>query len=219
MRLLLVDDQVLFVESLRKVIEICAKDIEVVGIAHSGDVAARMVEELLPDVVLMDIRMEPVDGVEATRVIKTAHPEIQVMILTTFDDDEYVVSAMRYGAEGYLLKEMPPMELINSLRALRGGAYQISQGVAEKFMKSMTARSVDGTAGRELPEWYRELSRREREVAKLLARGYDNGEIATRLFLAEQTVRNHVCRIYEKTGVHDRSKVMQIALHDGIIDF
>ncbi len=217
MRLLLVDDQVLFIESLRTVIETCTTDIDVVGVAHSGDEAVRLTDELSPEVVLMDIRMDPVDGVEATRVIKSTHPEVQVMILTTFDDDDYVTNAMRYGAEGYLLKEMPPTELIASLRALRGGAYQISPSVAEKLVRSVSAhdRARDGDLTE--PEWYRGLSRREREVVKLLARGYDNGEIATRLFLAEQTVRNHVSEIYAKLDVHDRSKVMQIALQDGIL--
>lgn len=134
-KVVLVDDQVLFVDSLKTVLEFAAEDIVVSGIAFDGKEAIQLVGEQRPDVVLMDVRMPKMDGVEATRVIRDTYPEIKVVMLTTFDDDEYVFSALEYGAVGYLLKDIPTDELVASIRAIRAGTMQISPAVVRKLIQ------------------------------------------------------------------------------------
>lgn len=217
MRVLLADDQVLFVESLRTVLETRADDIEVVGIALSGREAVRMVTELHPDVILMDVRMPDIDGVEATKIIREAYPESNVMMLTTFDDDAYVVEALNHGAAGYVLKDIPPNELIVSLRAVFNGSVIISPSVANKLLRMRDGEKRvagaheerAGSSGKN--SFLRYLSKREIEILKLIGKGYDNTLIARKLSIAEQTVKNHVSVIYSKLNVHNRIQVMKLA--------
>jgi DNA-binding NarL/FixJ family response regulator len=198
--LLLADDHVLFCESLRTVLGTDAKDVEVVGIARDGEEALAMVAEQQPDIVLMDVRMPRMDGVQATKLIHERFPRTRIMMLTTFDDDEYVREAMKYGAEGYLLKDTPLEKLIIAIRALKQGVFQVSPSVVMKLLGQQ--EQTESPAG-----WVRTLSRREKEILHLVAKGYDNTEIARELFIAEQTVKNHISDIYFKLGVHDRGKV------------
>jgi DNA-binding NarL/FixJ family response regulator len=212
-RVLLADDQVLFVESLKRVIGSRAKDIRVVGIAYDGLEAVELVEKERPDVVLLDIKMPRMDGVRATREILARHPETRIMILTTFDDDEFVLEALRQGAKGYLLKNIPPEEVITSIRALNSGVDQISPSIAVKLVhKALTSREAerpeDG-APRQAPEWYRALRPIERQLLVLVAQGYSNKEIADRMYLAEQTVKNYLSAIYEKIEVKNRAQAVQ----------
>lgn len=208
--LLLADDHLLFCESLKIVLEAEAKEIEVVGIAGDGEKAVALVEQTDPDVVLMDVRMPRLDGVQAARIIHERFPRTRVMMLTTFDDDEYVREAMRYGAIGYLLKDTPLEKLIVSIRAIKEGVVLISPAVALKLVgetnapagKDSSARGAESAA-----PWVRNLSRREKEIIRLVAQGRDNVEIARELFIAEQTVKNHISEIYSKIGEHDRAKV------------
>ncbi len=214
-RILLVDDQVLFIESLKTVLETRTRDFKIVGIAYDGREAIRIVERERPHVVLMDVRMPKMDGVVATRLIHKKYPEIQVMMLTTFDDDEYVHAALHNGAVGYLLKDIPPYELIASIRAMREGAVQISPSIATKladhaYNSVKNAHSSEG--GFCAPEWFNALSKREMEILKLLSKGLDNREIAERLYIAEQTVKNHVSIIYSKMGARDRVQAVRMAL-------
>lgn len=217
-RVLLVDDQLLFVESLRIVMETRARDIEIVAIARDGSSALQAVEEYRPDVVIMDVRMPGLDGVEATRIIHRKYPEIRIIMLTTFDDDDYVFQAIQHGAAGYLLKDMPPAELLDSIRLINRGHVMFSPAVASKITRT-SSRSTAMPAGTEQADddsvsptvRYSMLSRREHEVFHLIVDGFDNREIAERLNLAEQTIKNHVSEIYAKMAVPDRLHLIRLA--------
>jgi DNA-binding NarL/FixJ family response regulator len=221
-RVLLVDDHLLFVESLRTVIDRRARDIAVLGIALNGGDAIRMTAELLPDIVVMDVRMPDVSGVECTRVIKERFPAVQIMMLTTFDDDEYILQALGYGAVGYILKDADPSFLISAIRSVHRGGVLIAAQVARKILGriGMPAPGEEGrlapgeTGGRRA--LLDGLSRREHEVLSRLAKGLTNKEIADALFIAEQTVKNHVSEIYSKLGVHDRAQALRMALEAGL---
>lgn len=207
-RLLLVDDQVLFVESLKNVIETKTKDIEVVGIARNGQQAIDAVGELTPDIVLMDVRMPLMDGVEATRRIHNKFPEIRILVLTTFDEDRYVMNAIRHGALGYLLKDIPPSELIAAIRAVNEGASLVSPVLLTKIFGENSPPAMERIDGDK--PWHERLSNREMEILELISEGYENRQIAEKLFIAEQTVRNYVSGIYAKIGVHSRLQAMKI---------
>jgi DNA-binding NarL/FixJ family response regulator len=205
-RLLLVDDQKLFVESLKYVVEARASDMEVVGLAEDGEGAIRMVERLAPDVVMMDVRMSGMDGVEATRRIHERWPGVKIVMLTTFSDDEYVHFAMKYGAVGYLLKNIPPSELIEAVRAVCRGGRPMAPSVADALREGKEAARPLAAQERLL----RDLSRREKEVLHLIVQAYDNRQIAERLGVAEQTARNYVSAIYAKLGVSSRMQLLQM---------
>jgi len=212
---LLVDDQVLFAESLKTVLETRAKDINIVGVAYDGLQALKFVEKEHPDIVLMDVRMPNMDGVETTRILIEKYPEIQIVMLTTFDDDEYVHEALHHGAAGYLLKDIPPYELITAVRAVKEGSVLISPVIAKKLVDQSFNIDHKISAEDESPNtnsnWIETLSKREKEVLHLIAQGYDNREIAESLFIAEQTVKNHVSVIYSKLGASNRMQAMKMA--------
>ena len=215
--MLLVDDQILFVESLRTVLETRAKDIIVVGVASDGEEAVQLIAGLSPDVVLMDVRMPKMTGVEATKIIKDRYPQTRILMLTTFDDDEYVIEALQFGAVGYLLKDMPPMELITAVRAVYEGGVLISPRVAEKLVGRLVQNSELPTSSsvEEEPEWVKDLNSREKEILRMIAMGYDNEEIANRLHMAKQTVKNYVSKIYCKMEVKDRVQASLAAIKAG----
>jgi DNA-binding NarL/FixJ family response regulator len=211
-RLMIVDDQVLFLESLSTFLRNYAEDIEVVGLAKNGREALETAPALRPDVILMDVHMPVMDGVEATGRLIEALPGVRILILSTYDEDEYVHKALKRGAAGYLLKDISPTELIASIRALKGGAVQISPQIVAKLMRSVIAE--EPSPAREIAErleWFKSLTPREREVFTLIATGYDNAQIAEELHMAEHTVRNHVSMIYSKLGVQDRFQIIQLA--------
>ncbi|OHD74002.1 MAG: DNA-binding response regulator [Spirochaetes bacterium RBG_13_68_11] len=211
-RLLIVDDQVLFLESLSTFLRNYAEDIEVVGLARNGREAVEKAATLRPDIVLMDVHTPVMDGVEATGRLIESQPGIRILILSTYDEDEYVRKALKLGAAGYLLKDISPTELIASIRALKGGAVRISPQIVAKLMKSVI--SEEPSPVREIAErleWFKSLTPREREVSTLIATGYDNAQIAEELHMAEHTVRNHVSMIYSKLGVQDRFQIIQLA--------
>ena len=214
-RVILADDQVLFVESLRAVLETRALDVRVVAVAYNGQEAIECVRRERPDIVLMDARMPVMSGVEATQIIRSEEPAVQIIMLTTFDDDEYVHEAIKCGAAGYLLKDIPPEELINAIRAVQSGSVLIASSVARRLVEEISELKGAPTHRRDPteyePEWFKALTKREREVLVLLAEGRDNRGIAERLFIAEQTVKNHVSIIYSKLGVHDRIQALQLA--------
>ncbi len=207
-RVLLADDQALFVESLRTVIERSTEDMEVTGVARNGEEAVRLVAETRPDLVVMDVRMPVMDGVEATKRILASFPDARIMMLTTFEDDEYVKEALEHGAVGYLLKDIPPPELIAAIRAVAGGAFLIAPSVAKSLIKRAYYKPVLPEDG---PDWLREMSRREREILGYMVEGFSNKEIASATSIAEQTVRNHISAIYDKMGVSDRSQAVRMA--------
>lgn len=210
-RIVIADDHKLFADSLKIVISMRTHDMEVVGIAYDGEQAIELVEKLLPDIVLLDVRMPKVDGVEATRIIRERHSGIKIMMLTTFNDDKYVYEAMQNGAEAYLLKDISPEELIASIRATLNGSILISPAVASKVISQGYAASQHGAQERDDgPVPARQLlSERERQILGLIAQGLDNRSIAETLFLAEQTVKNRISDIYSRLGVHNRVQAIR----------
>ncbi len=214
-RVLLADDQVLLREGLRMILE-NADDMDVVGEAGDGEQAAALAVALAPDVVLMDIRMPDVDGVEATRLIRQAAPDgPKVLVLTTFDLDEYVYAALRAGACGFLLKDTLAPDLLSAIRAVARGDAMVAPAVTRRLIE----RHI-GADGDPLPRSDGELETltgREREVLVLVARGLSNTEIAARLFLTEGTVKGHVSRILAKLGLRDRVQAVVLAYECGLV--
>jgi len=206
-RLLIADDQMLFAESLQYVLKGISEGIELVGIATDGEMAIDMAESKRPDIILMDVRMPRMDGVEATKLIHRSFPEIKIVMLTTFDDDEYVQDSLRNGAVGYLLKTRPPLEIIVAIRAVKRGILQIDPAVSEALFH---ARGPMDDQSAELSRELQSLTRRELEVLELLIQALDNKQIAVQLNVAEQTVRNHVSVIYSKLGITNRMQILQI---------
>jgi len=210
-RVLIADDERLFAASLKTVLEgFSGGEIEVAGIASNGAEAVSLTESLRPHVILMDVQMPVMDGVECTRVVRSRFPAVKVMILTTFDEDDYVHNALANGALGYVLKNIEPQELVTCVKAVQAGTFLMSGSVGAKLVSQVspeleTSTVTDSAAEvNYLTHRFPLLSRREAEVLCLVARNLDNHEIAERLFIAEQTVKNYVCRIYEKLGVPDR---------------
>lgn len=211
-KVLLVDDQALFAMSLKTFLENYAEDIEIVGIATNGREALSLAQETRPDVVLMDIYMPVMNGVEATKEFKARMPQTKIIVLSTYDEDEYVQDALANGASGYLLKDISPTELIAAIRALRGGVMQISPQIVAKLFQRVYQGAMPKAAEIDKKfEWFETLTLREKEIFGLIAVGLDNDGIARKLSIAEQTVRNHVSSIYSKLGVHDRFEIIQRA--------
>ena len=205
LRILIVDDQRLFADGLKVVLESQAKQLEVIGIAENGSAAVSMVRRTRPDIVLMDVRMPVMNGVEATRVIHTSYPEIKILMLTTFSDDEYVTDSLRYGASGYLLKSRPAEELVDSVRTLATGILQIDPEVSASLVQ---LAQEDEREDLEIKARLKTLSRRERQILSLMVQVKRIVVIASELGLAEQTVRNHVNSIYSKLDIHDRLEIV-----------
>lgn len=206
-RLLLVDDQAIIREGLRNLLQAQA-DLEVVGEASQGQDAIERAIALQPDVILMDIRMPVMDGVAATRALSEQLPSAKILVLTTFDDDDYVAEAMQQGAKGYLLKDTPSREIAEAIRSVHKGYTHMGPGLFEK----MLARPIIAeTAAPEMPPELEELTPREREVLDLIAQGCSNKEIAERLYITERTVKNHVNSILSRLGVRDRTQAAILA--------
>jgi DNA-binding NarL/FixJ family response regulator len=205
-RVLLVDDQALFCEGLRTLLDL-QPDIEVVGEARNGREAIECVARAAPDVVLMDMQMPVLDGVAATRDIRAHHPNTQVIVLTTFDDDEHVFEGLRAGAVGYLLKDVASDRLAEAIRyAARGESFlqpSVAAKVVAEFTRLADAPHARARANQALVE---PLSDRELEILRLVATGASNKEIAATLVIAEGTVKNHVTNILGKLGVRDRTQ-------------
>jgi DNA-binding NarL/FixJ family response regulator len=203
MKLLIADDQVLFAESLQYVLKGISEDIELVGIATDGEMAIDMAEAKHPDVILMDVRMPRMDGVEATKLIHRILPGIRIVMLTTFDDDEYVHFAVKHGAVGYLLKNMTPEDLVLSLRAVMRGATLFTKSVTEKII-----RSQEGELGAQ-DDIMDGLTPRERDVLALVMRLMNNRQIADSLCISERSVRNYIHSLYDAFVVGDRMELIQ----------
>jgi DNA-binding NarL/FixJ family response regulator len=202
-RLLLVDDQRLMRDGLRILLEL-ESDFEVAGEAEDGAMALECYQQLTPDVVLMDIRMPGMDGVEATRRLREFDPNAKVIILTTFDDNEYIFEGLRAGALGYLLKDVSGEELADAIRKVAAGGSMIEPSVARKVVAEFARLAP--AAPQRVEELVEPLSVREIEILKLVSQGLTNKEIAARLYLAEGTVKNYVTSILQKIEARDRTQ-------------
>jgi DNA-binding NarL/FixJ family response regulator len=214
-RVLLVDDQALIRAGFRMILE-AEDDLEVVGECGDGTQAIDSVKRFSPDVVLMDIRMPEMDGIEATRRIVGGDGEtaVKVLMLTTFDLDEYVYDALRAGASGFLLKDVPADQLVSGIRLVAQGDALLAPSVTRRLIQEFS-RSSRGRAER--PAGLEELTPREVEVFKLLARGMSNAEIAADLIVSETTVKTHVARILMKLEVRDRVQAVVLAYESGVV--
>lgn len=217
-KVLLVDDQTLIRQGIRLLLEI-EPDIQVVGQAANGRSALEQVEILHPDVVLMDVRMPEMDGVSATRSLSAEHPEVKVIILTTFEDDETVFEGLKAGARGYLLKDISSEEMAQAVRKVAAGEALIEPRLTRKVLAefSRLASANDRQAASKITPESVPLTERELGVLKALARGFSNREIADELFITEGTVKNHVSSLIDKLGVRDRTQAILKAQDLGLI--
>jgi len=209
-RVLICDDQAVVCEGLKAILG-TVNTIEVVGIANDGEQAVEAVAKLHPDVVLMDLKMPVMTGVQATRLIHSQFPEVHVLVLTTYDFDEWVFDAIRNGAAGYLLKDTPRETLVSAIHGTAAGKTYVDPAVAGKLFNQISRGSAPPDAS-----LVDSLSDRERDVLRLLASGMSNSDIAQHLYLSEGTVRNYVSSILTKLGVSDRTQAAVLALRAGI---
>lgn len=213
-RVVLADDQPLVRSGLRVLIT-DTPDLEVVGEAANGEEAVRLAAELVPDVVVMDIRMPGMDGIEATRRIMAGQSPTRVLVLTTFDEDEHVHGALRAGASGFAVKDMALDDILAAVRVVAAGDALIAPGVTRRLIADFLAgsRAASGRAPRPLEG----VTDREREVLTLVGRGRSNGEIADDLFISVATAKSHVARLLSKLGARDRVQLVIIAYEAGLV--
>ena len=211
-RVVLVDDQALVRAGFRMILD-AEPEIEVVGEAADGRDAIDQVRSLRPDVVLMDIRMPELDGLEATRRILAADSAARVLVLTTFNLDEYVYEALLAGASGFVLKDDPPEQLIAAVRIIAGGEALLSSGVTRRVIEHFTRLHRQAP-----PASVGSLTAREMEVFSLITRGLSNAEIGAELFISDTTVKTHVTRLLQKLGLRDRAQAIVLAYQTGLFD-
>lgn len=212
MKILICDDQAVVRDGMELLLKL-ERDFEVVGTACDGAEAVELAGKKKPDIVLMDLKMPGTNGIEATRQIRAHYPEIKVLVLTTYDDDQWVFDAIRAGASGYLLKDTPREDIVRAIRGTLDGKSFVDPGVAGKLLDQVASKQVQ-------PETLltAKLTEREVDVLRLIARGLNNPEIAARLSLSEGTVRNHVSAILTKLDVADRTQAAVIAIQHGLGD-
>jgi DNA-binding NarL/FixJ family response regulator len=209
-RVLIVDDQALFRSGLARLLSADPR-VAIVGEAHDGLDAVTRCASVAPDVVLMDLKMPTMDGVEATRRILADAPHVRVLILSTFDADSHVLAALKAGASGYLLKDSTPEAVVSSILAVHQGERVMAGAVANRVLEM-----IDGNTTPK--EFYDGLTAREMEILRLIATGAPNKQIAFRLTISEKTVRNHVSNMYEKLNIYDRSQAVLYAVRKGLVD-
>jgi len=210
MKILLCDDQAVIRDGLEMLLTL-EKDFQVVGLAQDGAEALELAAQKQPDLILMDLKMPVMNGIEATREIHAKFPAIKILVLTTYDDDEWLVDAIRAGACGYLLKDASRQKIIEAIRGTLAGKAFVDPAVAGKLLNQIASKQtqpVSVLTGK--------LTGRELDVLRLIAKGFNNGEIAGQLHLSEGTVRNHVSAILEKLGVSDRTQAAVIAIQHGL---
>lgn len=210
-RVAIADDQAMIRAGLRSLLEREA-DIDVVGEAPDGDAAMRVARRLVPDVMLVDIRMPVLDGIAVTRMVCADLPAVRVLVVTTFDLDEYVFGALRAGASGFLLKDAPAEELVAAVRVVAAGDGLLAPAVTRRVIEAFAAGPVLAP-----PPGLADLTPREREVLGLVARGRTNAELARELFIAETTVKSHLGQILVKLGVRDRVQAVIAAYEGGLV--
>ncbi len=210
-KIMICDDQEIVCEGLQTIIN-ADPELNVVGIAHSGIEALDLIPKVKPDLALMDLKMPDMNGVIATRKITDAYPDIYVLVLTTYDDDEWIFDAIRSGASGYLLKDTPPADLIKSIKGTLAGMSFIDPQVAGKLLSEYAENF-----GNSQPPSHYTFTERERDILTLLSQGLSNTEISEKLFLAEGTVRNYTSVLLKKLGVADRTQAAILAIRYGLV--
>ena len=214
-KILIADDQDLIRESLKIILDMNS-DIKVIGLAENGNKVLEIVQKHLPDIILMDIRMPELDGVLCTKIIKEKYPDVKIIILTTFDDDEYVFYALKYGASGYLLKGCSVQELTSAIHTVMNGGSILNAGVITKVVKLFSQMAQANISMEIEGRNAEELNRTERSIASLVGRGLSNKEIAEKLFLSEGTIRNALSSALSKLNLRDRTQLAIWAVQTGI---
>jgi DNA-binding NarL/FixJ family response regulator len=209
-RILICDDQAIVRNGLTNLFKLEA-DLEVVGVARNGAEAIQMAARLTPDLVLMDLNMPGVNGIDATRAIRNQCPQTRILVLTTYDDDEWVFDAIHAGAAGYLLKDLPREKLLEAVRGTPDGKSYVDPVVNAKLLKQVAHSPI-----RPASALLSRLTEREGDILRLIAQGLNNADIAQQLFLSEGTVRNHVSAILAKLGVADRTQAALLAMRHGL---
>jgi two-component system, NarL family, response regulator DegU len=209
-RLMLADDHRMLREGLRR--SMTDQGFDVIGEARDGEEAIRLAEELQPEVILMDVTMPEVNGVEATRQIKQLFPEIRVVMLTMHADQEVLASAMRVGASGYLVKDCSTEEIANAIRDVAGGKTALSPQLAASMLEEVRRLDQPSTSDED-----RIVTKREEEVLQLIANGFSTTEVAEQLFISQKTVKNHLASIYQKLDARDRTQAVLQAVRMGIV--
>lgn len=210
-KILIADDQEIVCEGLKKILQ-SDPEIKVIGIANNGQQALDLVRHQTPDLVLMDLQMPIMNGVQAIRQLRKTHPDLPVIVLTTYMDDKWLFDAIRAGATGYLLKDSPRQELIDAIKGTLSGNVYLDPSVARKVLDSV-ATSPEPIESDENVD----LSQRERDILQLLVEGLSNAEIAHRLYLSEGTVRNYLSSLFVKLDVSDRTQAVVVALRRGLV--
>jgi DNA-binding NarL/FixJ family response regulator len=216
-RILIVDDQELFRDSLSIIMK-SSENIEVTGAVSSVDEALASIQETVPDAVLMDIRMPGKDGVEGTRLIKNRYPDVKVIVLTTFDDDEYVYGALKYGASGYLLKGCSKAELMEAIHLALSGGAMINPEIATKVIRQFSEMARREDIIQVSDELANQLNESEIKIIRVVGRGLSNREISATLYLSEGTVRNYISSILTKLELRDRTQLAIWAVQKGMAD-
>lgn len=214
---MIIDDQRLMREGLKTILDL-EQDLSVVQLAENGKDALDKIAGVQPDVILMDIRMPIMDGVECTKIIKQQYPGIKVLILTTFDDDEFIIEALKNGAVGYILKDISSEKLAEAIRGAYNGSSIMQPEIAAKVISHITgqAKEIDHNVSGELSQKL-DLTDREKDVLQLVGKGLSNREIAKKLYISEGTVKNYISSLYSKLQVYDRSKLTLFALNNKYI--
>ena len=210
MKILLCDDQAVIRDGLEMLLNL-EKDFQVIGAAQDGAEAFELAAQKQPDLILMDLKMPIINGIEATRQIRAKFPNIKILVLTTYDDDEWVFDAIRAGASGYLLKDTSRQKIVEAIRGTMDGKSFVDPAIAGKLLNQVASRQTQPASI--LTD---KLTERELDVLRLIAKGINNGEIAAQLHLSEGTVRNHVSAILEKLSVSDRTQAAVIAIQHGL---
>ena len=211
---LIVDDHTLFRKGIRTMLR-AEEDIQVVGEAASGREALEQARALMPDVILMDIAMPDMNGVEATRALHCEMPHVGIIFCTMFEDDEHVFAALKAGGRGYILKGSNPETMLRAIRAVAHGESLLSPSIAQKMLRQFSALPGEATAGR--APFCDDLTEREQEVLTLVGQGHNNKEIADQLCISQKTVKNHIANIFAKLHINDRTQAVLYAIRQGLV--